>query len=332
MKAAVHTGRQRLELQDLPIPRISDTEYLIRTEACAICGSDARWWASEATNKVQGHESVGTVVQAGKGTHLFSEGQRVLPYVMVGCGTCAFCLRGEYIYCYQIKGITTGFAQYQVFEERYLLAVPDRMNSQVATLLGDTLGTALRAVRKAGLKGGETAVVNGLGPLGLVAVQALVLHGAETVIGIDLLDNRCRAAREMGATLTLKADGQSKREEVFALTRGCGAHVVINTVNSAEAAADAFNLLRGGGKLVLIAGACSAYGAQAGIRGQSERQVIGSFYFAPSEYEQNLRLVTEGRIALDRLVSHVYPLERINEAFAMRFQSPNDSLKVVVSL
>lgn len=316
----------------MPVPRMADTQYLIRTDACAICGSDARWWAAEGSDKVQGHESVGTVVQAGQGTHRFAEGERVLPYVMAGCGECPFCLRGDYIYCYRIRGITTGFAEYQVFEERYLLAVPDTVSSPVATLLGDTLGTAVRAVRRAGLQGGETAVVYGLGPLGLVAVQALRLYGAGAVIGVDVLENRCRAARDLGAAVTLQAGGRNIREEVLALTRGCGAQVAINTVNSGEAAAEAFNLLGGGGRLVLIAGSCAGYGAQGGIKGQSERAVIGSFYFTPSEYEENLRLVAGGRISLDRLVSHVYPLEEINEAFAMRFKRPNESLKVVVRL
>ena len=332
MKAAFHVGKQRLEIREVPLPEPAADECLIKTEACAICGSDVRWWSSEATNRMQGHESVGTVVKAGKKTQIFKEGDRVLPYVMKGCGKCDFCAQGSYIYCPQISGVTTGFAEYQVFAERYLLPLPPGVSNEVATLIGDTFGTPLHAVRKAQLKGGETAVVYGLGPLGLAAVQALRFYGAETVVGVDVLENRLALARELGAAVTLQAEKDDVRVAVFRLTKNLGAQAAVNTVNTPEAAAKAFELLRGGGRLVLIAGSCAAYGAQSGIKGQAERQVLGSFYFHPLEYEENLRILSAGFINLERLVSHVYPLEKINEAFEMRFGHPERSLKVVIAL
>ena len=332
MKAAFHAGKRRLEVREVPVPEIANDECLLKTDACAICGSDVRWWVSEGTNKMQGHESVATVLRTGKHVSMVREGDRVVPYVMTGCGTCPFCIQGYYIYCPRITGVTTGFAQYQVFHERYLMPLPAGMRSEVATLLGDTLGTPLRAVRKAELRGGETVVVNGLGPLGLIAVQALVHSGAKIIIGIDVLESRCALAREFGAHVTLDARRVDVRAEVFRLTENLGAHVVLNAVNDDEATAMAFGLLRGGGRLVLIAGRCGTYGGQAGIKGQAERQVIGTFYFPRMEYEENLKLVADGRINLERLVSHVYPLERINEAFEARFGHPDDSLKVVITL
>ena len=332
MQAAFHVGRQRLEIREVPLPEIAEDECLIRTNACAICGSDGKWWASEGTNKMQGHESVGTVVKSGKKVNIVKEGDRVVPYVMTGCGTCAFCAQGYYIYCYRITGVTTGFAEYQVFRERYLMPLPGGMCNEVATLIGDTLGTPLRAVRKLELRGGETVVVNGLGPLGLVAVQALSFFGAETIIGIDVLESRRRLAEELGATVTLDAKQANVREEVFRLTKNLGAHAAINAVNDNEAAAVAFNLLRGGGRLILVAGSCGTYGAQSGIKGQAERQVLGTFYFPRMDYEDNLKIVSGGFINLERLVSHVYPLEKINEAFEMRFSHADASLKVVITL
>jgi L-iditol 2-dehydrogenase len=332
MKAAFHVGKRRLEIREVPIPEIGEDECLLKTDACAICGSDGRWWVSEGTNKMQGHESVATVARAGKRVTIAREGDRVVPYVMTGCGKCAFCVQGYYIYCRQIAGVTTGFAQYQVFHERYLMPVPAGMTSEVATLLGDTLGTPLRAVRKAELRGGETVVVNGLGPLGLIAVQALAASGVQNIIAVDVLESRCALARELGAAMTLDARRTDVRAEVFRLTENLGAHVVINAVNDDEATAKAFDLLRGGGRLVLIAGRCGTYGGQSGIKGQAERQVVGTFYFPRLDYEENLKLVTSGLINLQRLVSHVFPLESINEAFETRFAHPDESLKVVITL
>ncbi|MGA2974655.1 MAG: zinc-binding dehydrogenase [Spirochaetia bacterium] len=332
MKAAFHVGKHRLEIREIPLPTITDEECLIKTDACAICGSDGRWWASDGSNKIQGHESVGTIVKKGRNVNTVKEGDRVVPYVMTGCGTCAFCAQGYYIYCYQIAGITTGFAEYQVFHPRYLMPVPSGMGNEVATLLGDTLGTPLRAVRKAELRGGETVVVNGLGPLGLIAVQALSFSGAGTIIGVDVLESRRALAQELGASVTLDATEAHLRDEVFRLTKNLGAHVVINAVNDNEAAAKAFGLLRGGGRLILIAGSCSTYGAQSGIKGQAERQVMGTFYFPRMDYEENVKIVSGGFINLERLVSHAYPLARINEAFEMRFAHADVSLKVVITL
>lgn len=330
MNAAFHVGKQRIALRETPIPKISEDEYLIKTKSCAICGSDAKWWNQEATNKIHGHESIGTVIDAGKNTTIFQEGDRVIPYVIRGCGKCVFCAQGFYIYCQQNTGITTGFAEYQAIPERYLMAVPGGFSDDVATLLGDSLGTPLRAVRQASLKAGETAVVFGLGPLGLIALQALLFFGVENVIGIDVLKNRCDIATELGATVTLDASTMDVHREVFRITKSIGAHAVINTVNAKDAAAAAFDILRPGGRLILIAGSCIGYGAQGELRGRAERQIIGTFYFPRTDYEENLRIVQNGFINLKRLVTHVYSFEEINEAFEMRFRHPDKCLKVVI--
>jgi len=332
MNAAFHVGKHRIAIRETPIPKISEDEYLIKTKACAICGSDLRWWSREATNEIHGHESIGIVVDAGRNATAFQEGDRVIPYVIRGCGRCAFCSRGFYIYCKQNTGITTGFAEYQAVPERYLMDVPGCFNDEEATLLGDNLGTPLRALRKASVEEGETAVVFGLGPLGLIAIQGLLFFGAENVIGIDVQKNRCDIATELGATLTLDASTVDFHRQVFRITKGIGAHVVINTVDAADAAAAAFNLLRPGGRLILIAGNCTGYGGQGELRGRAERQIIGTFYFPRTDYEENIRIVRSGLINLKRLVSHVYPFEEINEAFEMRFKNPDKCLKVVIGL
>ena len=337
MKAALKISRENLEIKEVPKPKLGPNDCLIKVKACAICGSDT-WWLENSgpEDLIRGHEIAGIVEEVGKDVKYWFHGDHVVIYVVIGCGKCSFCARGIPTYCPNLKGsigyikelegrrIGGGFGEYLTVPANLLLPLPDRFDFVVGSLFTDTIGVPMRALRKAQLKEGDTVIIWGLGPMGLVAVQGAKVLGAERVIGIDLLANRRNLAEKLGADYTINPQKEDPIRLVKKLTRGLGAQVAINTVAKDEIAQMAYQSIRLNGVLVCIAGRVLA-------GGYDERRVTASWYFTLPEYELNIGLIKKGLIKLDFLVTHVYPLRDINTAFSTRFHSKGKSLKVVVT-
>lgn len=337
MRAALKLSKERLENKEVPRPKPGPNDCLVKVKACAICGSDT-WWLEDSgpEDLIRGHEIAGIVEEVGKEVKYWACGDRVVIYVVIGCGKCSFCARGMPTYCLNPKGsigyikelegkrIGGGFGEYLAIPANLLLSLPGRFDFVVGSLFTDTIGVPMRALRKAQIKEGDTVVIWGLGPMGLVAVQGAKVLGAERVIGIDLLDNRRSLAEKLGIDYTIDPQKEDPVKSVKKLTRGLGAQVAINTVARDDIAQMAYQSIRLNGVLVCIAGRVLA-------GGQDERRVTASWYFTLPEYELNIGLVKKGLIKLDFLVTHVYPLKDINTAFSTRFYFKDKSLKVIVT-
>ena len=203
MRAAVYRGKGRVVVETVPVPGIGPGEVLIRVAACGICGTDLKKieHGFVPAPQIFGHEVSGTVVAVGSGLTKWKLGDRVMSFHHVPCGKCFYCERRLFSQCpgYKKVGLTAGFdpngggfAQYvramPWVAERGMVAIPDDISFDEASFI-EPVNTCIKAVEKARVAAGETAVVMGLGPIGLLLAMLSKLEGA-TVIGSDPMPER----------------------------------------------------------------------------------------------------------------------------------------------
>src|SRR4029453_4936801 len=213
VKAAVYRGAAGLAAEDWPRPAIGPGEALLRLKGCGLCGSDIAKLGDPATKipAVFGHEVVGEVTALGAGVSGFAVGDRVVAAHPLPCGVCHYCRRGSESMCAAFKASNLdpgGFAEYVRVPEpnvrHAMFRVPPHVGDVAASFV-EPLACCVRAVRRTGIRPGDTAVVVGLGSIGCLFVQLLKRAGA-AVVGCDTLADRVALARRLGADAVGSAD------------------------------------------------------------------------------------------------------------------------------
>jgi threonine dehydrogenase-like Zn-dependent dehydrogenase len=329
MKSAIHTDKKKIELRETDIPIPGKGECLVKIKACSICGSDV-WWLNDAVENepVHGHESAGEIVELGEGALKFKEGDRVVCYAIKGCGECHYCLNGVPTNC-QSKGfIENGFQEYAVFPEELLFSCPEEYDYVTASLLSDAIGVPLRGLRRLPPEKDDTVAVWGLGPLGLLQIMFLKAKGVKKIIGIDTIESRMEKAKELGADYVINPKSCDSVDEIKKMTNGIGCDKAYIYVRHPKVTEDVFKSTKEGGSICTFVGLEGQYELQEWY----ERTLVWSFYFTPSEYEENIKFLSENNIDLSLIVSDVFGLKDIQEAFEKRFEKQDESLKIVVKM
>src|SRR5947209_11895318 len=215
MKALLLSEYNRLDVVDVPMPRPSAGEILVRVEACGICGSDVHGFDGTSGRRIppliMGHEAAGTVAAIGPGVKAVHEGDRVTFDSTIYCGECEYCRSGEVNLCNnrQVLGVSTpdfrregAFAEYVVVPERVLYPLPEGVPFTAAAMV-EPLAVAVHAVKLAHLPENAAAVVVGAGMIGLLVLQVLREFGCSRVYVTDIDDTRLQLAEKLGATATV---------------------------------------------------------------------------------------------------------------------------------
>jgi S-(hydroxymethyl)glutathione dehydrogenase/alcohol dehydrogenase len=291
---------------------------------------------------VVGHESAGIVEEVGENVTLAKPGDHVVVSLLRSCGHCFFCATGAAHMCEAEFALTTqsrlrnkqgqtiqqgirvaGFAEYAVVDQSQVIQVPPEMPLDEAALLACGVITGLGAVvNTAKVEPNSSVVVIGLGGVGLSAVQGAVLAGAYPLIALDLVESKLAAAKSFGATHAIQAaDQEAAQMMVKELTGGRGADYVFVTVGSTAALAQAFNLIRRKGTVVIVGipEASARFPLAVSQCVWNEQRVIGSSMGSTRLRVDVPRLVSlyqHGQLKLNELISARYPLEQINEAIA----------------
>ena len=249
MRAVTFQAPGEIRLDERPEPELlAPDDAIVRVDATGVCGSDLHIYHGRV--KIEpgftiGHEFVGAVIAAGDAVTRADVGDRVLGCFHTACGSCFFCMRGQYHKCDEARvfghGATLGSLQgaqaEQVLVPRANLTlrrVPDGLSDDAALFAGDVMGTGYHSVVAADLRPGDTAVVLGLGPVGLCAVQAARACGAANVIGVDTVPDRLEVARSFGA-VPVHLTEEDPRAAVKAASEGRGADVVVEAVGHPDA-------------------------------------------------------------------------------------------------
>ncbi|MBV8114051.1 MAG: galactitol-1-phosphate 5-dehydrogenase [Silvibacterium sp.] len=343
MKALLLSEYSKLDVtDDVPRPVPEPGEVLIRIAACGICGSDVHGYDGSSGRRipplVMGHEAAGTVAEVGQGVRQFSPGDRVTFDSTVYCGECEYCRTGDVNLCdnRQVVGVSCGdyrrhgaFAEYVVVPERIVYRLPDSLPFSEAAML-EAISVGLHAVREAGLKGGETALVIGAGMIGLLTLQAARAGGCSRVFVADIDPSRLALAREMGADEVLQASGTDLVAQVQRLTGGKGVDVVFEAVGRNETVAGAIDSVRKGGTVVLIGNITPE--VKLPLQKVVSRQIrLQGTAASSGEYPEAIELMRSGGIRVGPLITAVAPLEDGPQWFERLHRGEPNLMKVVLT-
>jgi len=326
MKAVVKTapGVGNIDVLDIPEPETPAGHVKIAVRAAGICGTDLHIYYDEFRSRppvVLGHEISGEVVEVGEGVERIRVGERVTTETYFStCGSCRFCRTGRINLCPDRRSIGSavngGFTSYLVVPERNVHRLPDDVS-----FLGGALTEPLACVVHGALElprlvPGDVAVVAGPGAIGLLTLQAVKAAGATTIVlGTDTDEHRLRMARELGADFTFNVQRDAYREAIEDMTEGSGADIVYECSGAGPAAEMLLEVVRRGGQY-----------AQIGLFGKpvawdldqvcyKELSVTGSNASVPSAWSRALRLMEEGVVKTEPLVSGVLPITEWRDAF-----------------
>jgi len=344
MKAVVYHGRNDVRVEEIPVPQPQPGEMLVRVDACGICPTDLKKIQKGLLPgpRVFGHEIAGTVAALGRGTMRWKEGQRVVVHHHVPCGSCFYCNRSAYAQCahYRKNGTTAGFepsgggyAEYvRVLDwivERGVVAIPDHVLPEEASFV-EPVNTCLKAVEKAAIIPGETVIVVGQGPIGLLLMQLARWLGATVVATDPLVERRARSV-ELGASFVFDS-AADVAAEVRGLTDGRGADCALLAAGGEAAFTQAVAATRPAGRILSFAATSPGETAEVdlGILTTSERDILTAYSSSIDMQEQAAELVFSRQVRVREIVSHRLPIDRAAEAFALAMKPGPQTLKVVL--
>ncbi len=311
------------EIIELPIPRPGPNELLVRVAACGICGSDLHIYQWELGAEriaarlpfVLGHEPAGEVVETGPGVSGFRRGDRVALDPFGHCGRCGPCLAGRFHLCAAPTTLSGAFAEFTVAPVANAHPVPPMMDFEQAAML-EPFGTGLHAVEQSCLRAGDSAVVEGPGPIGLsIALAARALGVTSIVVtGLEVDTERLALARRAGFR-TVVADRPGWLEEARAMLPADGADVVFDACGMLDSPRE---LLRRGGELVEVGWPARDVSA-AELRALFFHGVtiINSRIRTPETWRRAIAMVASGAVDLRPMITHRYDIARGLEAFEL---------------
>ncbi len=356
MKAWVLGDPGELTLKDKPVPAPKKAEVLVRIDAVAICGTDfeiinhglpAIIQGGTPFNKdfTPGHEYMGTVVALGPGVDEYEIGQRVTVEIHAGCGQCKRCRQGMYTSCHnygknygdvdkghRANGFTTdgGFAEYAVNNINTLIPVADEMSDEEATLVV-TAGTSMYGLTElGGLVAGESIVVSGPGPIGLLGAAVAKALGASPVILTGTRDNRLEIGRKLGADHVINVRKEDPVEAVRRLTGGKGVDYVLECSGAPNAVNEAAQMLNRGGKLCLAAFPSEPVPVDVAYLVRNNIYVYGIRGEGKSATHRAEAFMREKRFDATLIHTHTFQMEDLPEALRYARDRVEDAIKVVV--
>ena len=336
MRAVRFTGAgTRPFLDDVPVPEPGPGEVRVRVKACGICGSDVHivhGTTPAAVPLTLGHEPSGVVDDPGDST--WRVGDRVSVAAGYGCGECSLCKADRENVCprLHIPGITRDGAQaeYVVVPARALVALPDAVDFATGAIITDAVATPFHAINGSGVRAGDTAVVYGLGGLGLHAVTILKQVVGARVIGVDVLPGARERALAFGADEVL--DGADRpAAAIRALTDG-GADATYEFVGAAAVTDQALKSLRRGGVCTVVGVTPErlALGLPQALLVAGELTLRGSFGCSGAELARLVQLVADGTLDLTGTITHRFALEEFDAALRTLETKEGDPIRVVV--
>jgi L-iditol 2-dehydrogenase len=346
MRAGVYRGKGIVRVEEVPVPEVGDGEVLIRVAACGVCGTDIKkiFHAYVDPPQILGHELAGTVVAVGRGVTKWKTGDRVMSFHHIPCGNCFYCQRRMFSQCprYKTTGLTGGFTpngggfgEYVKampwVAERGIVALPPDVTFEEATFI-EPINTIVKAVQKARVAAGETVLVMGCGPVGLQLLMVSALEGPRLYTSDPMPERRAKSL-ELGALESFDPRRDKLLEEIRARTEGRGADAVLVAVAHPAVFVEALAAARPGGRVLHFAAndPVTRIEFPAAAVGIDEKEILGSYSAAVDIQETAADLVLSRKLPVMKIVTHRFPLHRIQEALDLAARPTADSLKILIT-
>jgi L-iditol 2-dehydrogenase len=344
MLAAVYRGVNDIRLETVPVPRIGPGELLLRVHTCGVCGTDLKKIAtgSHSAPRIFGHETSGEIAAVGAGVRKFSPGDRVVVFHHIPCRACYYCQHQTFAQCSTYKKVGCsagfepsggGFAEYvRVMDwivEQGTVRIPAQVSFEQACFV-EPVNTCMKGVEALRLKAGETVLVIGQGPIGII-LSILAAKTGATVITSDLYPERLKIAKSLGLQDTVDASQHDVVRTVREKTSGRGADAVILAVGSNGLIRPAMDAARPGGRVLLFAqtqrGEVVIDPAAVCV---DEKSLVGSYSASIDLQDKSVKFVMNREMDLERLISHRFPLQESAQALELAAHPQPSSMKIVI--
>ncbi|PSP76650.1 alcohol dehydrogenase [Halobacteriales archaeon QS_3_64_16] len=326
MQTAVLTDSLEFEFEERERPDPGPEEVLVAIESVGICGSDVHYYRHGRIGEyvveaplVLGHESAGEVIAVGEHVTEHDPGDCVTLEPGVPCRRCKYCKRGEYNLCPEVTFMATppddgAFAEYLAWPADFAYTLPETVSTRAGALC-EPLSVGIQACRRGSVGVGDSVLVSGGGPIGLLAMAAARAAGTSEILLSDVVDRKLEFAAERGADRVVDAREEDLAETVATATDGHGVDTVIEASGAPSAIRSSVEVVRRGGDVVLI-----------GLPGDgeipidvldiidNELDIHGSFRYA-NTYPAAIALLESGAIDVEGVIDFEAGLSEVEDAF-----------------
>ncbi|HIK41045.1 zinc-dependent dehydrogenase [Thermoleptolyngbya sp. M55_K2018_002] len=348
MKAQVFRGVNQLSYEDVPVPELAADEVLVQVRVVGLCQSDIKKirYPLYEPPRIFGHETAGIIAAVGDDVRGWWPGQRVVVLHHIPCMHCGYCLNENYSMCEVYKSISTtagfvpsggGFAEYvkvpgHIVQHGGLIEIPDDVTFEQASFVEPT-NCCLKAVKKAQVQPGQTVLVTGAGPIGLMFVMLVKYFGARA-IATDLIPSRLEKARHLGAEAAFDPRDADLPAKIRALTSGMGVDTTLLAVPSDKAFFQALDCTRKGGKILFFAEFPDEVEIpiNPNILYRREIDLMGSYSSSYKVQSLAADIVFNKRIDVDALVSDRFPLSDLAAAVDRAVSPTPDTFKILIDV
>jgi len=343
MKAVVYHAPNDVRVENLPRPSCGEDEIRVKIDACAVCGTDLKAYL-HGNPRIKapipmGHEFTGLVDAVGSKAGGFAVGERVVMATSICCGQCYYCRRGWTNLCVDLAPMgfsyPGGMAEYTVIPSRalrngHVVKVPPDVKAEHAAL-SEPLSCAVNSAENCNLQEGDTVVVIGAGPMGLMNACVAREVGAGKIILAEINPTRLKQAEPFGFDLLVNPVGEDLPELVMGATGGIGADVAIVAAPAAAPQEEAVQLVRKRGTVCLFASLPAAdkmLSMDSRAVHYGELRVVGTSDSTPGHVRKAVELIGRGSLPADRLATHVLGLDDIFHAYEL--MQSGEALRVVL--
>lgn len=323
MKAAVYHGPGDLRVEEVPVRKLKDNEVKIQVKYCGICGTDIHIFHGDGgccdvtPPLVPGHEFSGVVAEVGAGVKTVKVGDRVTGDPNDMCGECYFCKNGMQHFCKNNIGIGTtvdgGFAEYVIMREKQAYKVSDEL-SFIEAAMAEPISCCLHGIDLCNIKAGDTVLVMGGGPIGMIMMQLAKNAGASKVIMSEPVEEKREQALKLGATKTIDPLHEDVED---VLAEYCeNVNVVIECVGNVHTQADAVRFAGKGATIMYfgLAAPEESFPIRPDDIFKKELHITSS-YINPYSFERAIQILESGTVELESLITNVVPLDDIADVF-----------------
>ncbi|NJR16475.1 MAG: alcohol dehydrogenase catalytic domain-containing protein [Calothrix sp. CSU_2_0] len=346
MKAQVFRGVNNLSYEEIPVPSLEPDEVLVQVKVVGLCQSDIKkiLYPLYEPPRIFGHETAGVIAGVGANVKKWEIGRRVAVMHHIPCMRCDYCLHENYSMCDTYKNIVTtagfapsggGFAEYvkvpgHIVNHGGLIPIPDHISFEEASFVEPT-NCCLKAVKKANIQPGQTVLITGAGPIGLMFVMLVKYFGAKA-IATDLIPARIEKALHVGAEAAFDARDTDLPSKIQALTNGMGVDVTLLAVPSEKAFSQALDCTRKGGKILFFAEFPDEVEIpiNPNILYRREIDLIGSYSSSFKLQSLSADIVFNRRIDVKKLISDRIALQDLSKAVTQAVKPTPETYKILI--
>lgn len=342
-EAAYLVEKQKLEIHSCDMPSVGEEDVLIKVCHVGICGSDMHIFEDPyyAVKDIKlpvilGHECAGEVVEVGSQVEDIKPGDFVALEPGVPCGTCEYCMSGRYNLCPQVHflgarpWINGAFSRYVSHPARFAFKLPQGMDTIEGALL-EPLAVGMHAVERAVPRPGNHVLILGAGCIGLMTLSVCLARGIQNVTIADLYENRLEMAKNVGAQSTIHSSKEDLINRGMVLTQEKGYDVIFETAGSQKTAAVAADLVKRGGKIVMVGNVFGETPFNFFKTNSKEADILGVFRYR-NLYPAAIELCSSGRIRTKEIVTNYFDFSQIQNAMEYAITQKQEAVKTVIRM